>query len=196
MRFLMAAFGVVASLLAGTAHAAIANHIYDYTWNGVSAAVPTQSAAGAQLLDGEVVQLTLRALGNDHFTSDGTSVWLPLGMAESAVRVGDLNAVFRLDGVVVGATSYSGEGHAMVHIANFMTPAATMFDEVEWNYLSISSTSANNTLQDLYSMDNPFLGIGNVQYVSVPDAAASAPGTAVIAALGLLALGLRRRSRR
>lgn len=197
MRLVTAAFCAFAALFGAAAHAAVANHIYDYTWDGANPAVANQSAAGAQLLNGEAVQLTLRALGNDYFTSDGTFIWVPLAMGESATRVGDLSAVFRLDGVPVGTATYTGQNHAFVHIANFLNPAATMFDEVEWVYLSTSSNAQVNTLGGLLNTVNPFIAssIGDVQYVNVPDGAVPSPGSLSIAALGLMALAARRRQR-
>ena len=167
---------------------AVPDHVYDFTYDGVTA-VTIQTASGAQLLAGEVVGLTLHAFGNGYWTAlAGGNLWVPISMNEGALRVGNLSWSLSLNGVVVDSGGYVAQNSSSNHIVQPFAPSVNLFfDELHWEFTSISSTSAINTLGG--RIGDPFIGaLGPQSYTAVPE-----PGSLALAGLGLIGLAMTRR---
>lgn len=152
-------FTAIALSLASLAASAAPTYVYDFTFDGTTTTT-NATAAGNQLQNGQSVGMTLRAAGNDFFRANATwGVWAPILMGENATRIGDLTFTFWLDGIAVGSGSYSAQAHTYVHLANSAPLAmGTAFDVFSWEFTLVSSDSATNTMNSVFSTSNPTLG--------------------------------------
>lgn len=191
---MLLAIAAAAAMLAGPMAANAVPIVYDYTYNGTSVTT-NQSAAGTQLLTGDVVDLTVRSFGSDFWSWAGGNLWAAILMPESATRIGNLSWSLLLNGATVASGSYAAQSHSFVHIANPFLVAAVSFDELHWQYTSVSSTSSTNALGGLIigNDGSPFFTGGpvyNVGSIAVPE-----PGTIALFGLGLAGLLWMRRRR-
>jgi hypothetical protein len=189
---MLLAIAAAAAMLTGPMAANAVPIVYDYTYNGTSLTT-NQSAAGTQLLTGDVVDLTVRSFGSDFWSWSGGSLWAPIHVSEGATRVGSLSWSLLLNGATVASGSYVSQPHDFVHISNSFLVGAVSFDELHWQYTSVSSTSPTNTLGGLI-VGSPFLSgrpVYNVGSIDVPE-----PGTIALFGLGFAGLGFIRRRRR
>lgn len=147
------AFTATVLTLASLAAFAAPTHVFDFTYDGTTTTTHA-SAAGSQLLNGQSVGMTLRAAGPDYF--EGTSefgVWMPIGMLECGMRVGDFAFTAKLDGATVASGAFAGVANYCVHIGPNIVAMGPglLFDELAWEFTQTSTDTSTNTLGTLFS---------------------------------------------
>lgn len=135
-----------------------ATHDYEYTLVDNNR-ITYQSAAGAALEIGDVVNLVLRIQGGYWSATAGQNLWAPIGIIEQGSRTGNITWSFLLDGILQDSGSQNDQSSEYVHIAGLTAPSIDVsFDEFRWSYTftAISGATAMSTLREAFFYPSPF----------------------------------------